>query len=81
MHARYYGASVLVATPAADRHDICPATGKVRHKDSAKAYGIAARGNKRHKNRVHGRTEPLHAYWRKECQGWHTGHNVKGKAA
>lgn len=63
------------------RHDICAATGKVRHRTHSKAFLVAQRMNRQHKNRVCGRSEPIHSFRCECCGGWHTGHNVKGKAA
>lgn len=74
-------AAVLVALPPADRHDLCATTGKVRHRTHSKAFLVAQSMNRKHKNRVHGRSEHIHCFRCESCGGWHTGHNVKGKAA
>ena len=59
-------------------HELCPATGKVRHVTPSSAWKVIKQLKRQHKSR----TQPghLHAYRCNKCCGYHCGHRVEGCA-
>ncbi len=60
------------------RHELCAATGKVRHVTRACAWKVAKQQKRKHKSRT--QAGELHPYRCERCCGFHTGHRVEGCA-